>query len=182
MKKKASVFWEEMLLRQNDYIIPKESIVHAWTVHNSLLEIVKKGYKALISSGFYLDKLRPTNAEFPARYGIVDTWADFYQNEPFRNHNWTQREKDLVLGGEACMWGEAVDDGNFFERVWPRVSAVSERLWSPQEINNLNSARIRLERQRCRFVRRGIVIGPVIPANPWSNELLGHCDSIYNFD
>ena len=35
----------------------------------------------------------------------------------------------------------------------PRASAVGERLWSPQEVTDLDDAYRRLTRHRCRMVR-----------------------------
>ena len=44
------------------------------------------------------------------------------------------------------MWGEFVTPGNVDGRIWPRTAAVAERLWSPQETNDVNSMYRRLEK------------------------------------
>lgn len=70
------------------------------------------------------------------------------------------------------MWGENVDDMSFDSRVFPRVLAVAERLWSPRSTNLLDSTTtVRLEHHRCNLVRRGVGAGPVMP---------GYCDASYS--
>lgn len=86
-------------------------------------------------------------------------------------------------------WGEQVDDVNFDSRVYPRILAVAERLWSASSVKDLDMITFtRLETHRCRLVKRfvsfmrrkkttnffnrGIHSGPIMP---------GYCAASYGF-
>jgi hexosaminidase len=80
--------------------------------------------------------------------------------------NLTQTEAGLILGGECAMWGELADHSNFEGKIWPRASAVAERLWSGYETpsgENITSADaiLRLLPWRDRMVLRGIMASPL---------------------
>jgi len=43
------------------------------------------------------------------------------------------------------MWSEYVSPENIDSRIWPRSAAIAERLWSPQNVQDVNSMYQRLE-------------------------------------
>jgi hexosaminidase len=49
-----------------------------------------------------------------------------------------------ILGAEATLWTEMVTPENIDLRTWPRLFAIAERLWSPQEFNNIDNMYQRL--------------------------------------
>ena len=59
------------------------------------------------------------------------------------------------------MWSEFVDGANSLSRLWPRASAVAERLWSLRSVNDVEEAKFRLDEFRCRLLRRGIEAAPI---------------------
>ncbi|CAF4257005.1 unnamed protein product, partial [Adineta steineri] len=76
-----------------------------------------------------------------------------------------------ILGGEACVWAEFVDSTNLLTTLWPRASAVAERLWSAASVNNSEDAQFRLDVHRCRLLRRGIPAQPILPGYCGNYEL-----------
>jgi len=127
--------WEEILTKN----LSKEAIVHSWRGPNegmvagqSLVDAVKKGYKTVLSNGFYIDLMYPI--------------ASHYLNDPMpKGADLTAEEKARILGGEATMWTELATATTFDSRVWPRTAAIAERLWSAENITDVANMRKRLE-------------------------------------
>jgi N-acetyl-beta-hexosaminidase len=61
--------------------------------------------------------------------------------------------KKRLIGGEAALWAEFVDGTNTLSRLWPRASAVGERLWSSIDVKDPEDAQFRLDVHRCRLLR-----------------------------
>jgi hexosaminidase len=115
--------WDEILRPD----LPKSIVIQSWRGQKSLAEAAQQGYRGLLSSGYYLD--------------LMGTAASHYAVDPFADAaaNLSAFEKEKILGGEACMWAEYVSAENIDSRIWPRMAAVAERLWSPQNVTDPGS-------------------------------------------
>lgn len=49
---------------------------------------------------------------------------------------------------------------NAIPRLWPRASAVAERLWSSGKVTDVNQAAPRLQEHECRMLQRGYRVEP----------------------
>src|SRR5579863_6709470 len=125
---KVMVGWDEILHPD----LPKTIVVQSWRGQASLAEAAKQGYSGLLSSGYYLDLMWPA-----ARHYAVDPMADAAAAL-------SPQEKSLILGGESCQWAEWVTPENIDSHIWPRNAAIAERLWSPQNITDVNSMYTRM--------------------------------------
>jgi hexosaminidase len=126
---KTMMGWDEILRPD----LPNSIMIQSWRGPDSLAQAAKQGYRGLLSSGYYIDLMWPA--------------ARHYQNEPMSGNaaQLTPEEQKRILGGEACMWSEYVSAENIDSRVWPRTAAIAERLWSPQDVRDLNSMYQRLD-------------------------------------
>lgn len=116
------------------------------------------------SYAWYIDLIPPnTNS-----WQWISTWKSYYAFDPvgdIKSHTLTPREMELVVGGEACMWGEQVDEDSIMERVWPKTAAVAERLWSAASQTDPTDFQNRLMYLRCHvFVQQmNLHVGPLLP-------------------
>jgi len=156
---KTSILWEECY--DYGFKLNPSTVIDVWMNPQELINVIQGGRRAIQSAGYYLDRQIPDGT---VHYFWMDTWQDFYNADPLGEfYNLTDAEVARVLGGEASMWGEQVDDGTFDERVWPRASAVAERLWSPRSVNDTETAQPRLVTFRCTMLQRSVRASPIYP-------------------
>lgn len=157
--KKGYMVWQEVF--DNGVKLKDDTVVEVWKgndMKEELQNVTGAGFTTILSAPWYLDYIS---------YG--QDWQRYYKVEPL-DFTGTDAQKKLVIGGEACLWGEYVDATNLTPRLWPRASAVAERLWSDASVTDVGNAYTRLAQHRCRMVRRGI------PAEPL---FVGHCRHEY---
>jgi hexosaminidase len=120
--------WDEIL----DGDLPKDSLIQSWRGADSLANAAKMGYKTVLSAGYYLDLMYPASQHY-----AVDPTAG-------ESASLSAEEKSNIIGGEAAQWSEYVTPENLDNRLWPRLGAVAERLWSPQSVTDVDSMYRRL--------------------------------------
>jgi hexosaminidase len=120
--------WDEVL--QPD--TPRDVVIQSWRGQTSLAVAARQGNRGLLSTGYYIDLNQPA--------------AEHYLVDPLGGDggSLTTEQKARVLGGEATMWSEYVTEENIDSRIWPRTAAIAERLWSPQEVRDVDSMYQRL--------------------------------------
>ncbi|TVQ09809.1 MAG: beta-hexosaminidase [Balneolaceae bacterium] len=110
---KIMVGWEEILHEE----MPKNIVIQSWYGRDSMIEAARGGYQSILSNGYYIDLIQPTDVH--------------YVNNPLPPDSpLTDDEKKLILGGEATMWSEFVSPETIDSRIWPRMAAIAEVYWS----------------------------------------------------
>lgn len=125
--RKKMIGWDEILHPD----LPKDTVVQSWRGAEGLAEAAKKGYRGILSNGYYLDLNEPASRH--------------YLNDPIpEDTTLTPEEQKLILGGEATMWSEWVSPETIDSRIWPRAAAIAERLWSPRQLKDVDDMYRRL--------------------------------------
>ncbi len=121
--------WDEIL----QPTLPKTIVIQSWRGQQSLAQAAREGYRGLLSAPYYLDLMYPA--------------SQHYAGDPLKGPtaDLSPEEKKRILGGEATMWEELATVENIDAKLWPRLAAIAERLWSPEDMTDLHSMYARLE-------------------------------------
>jgi hexosaminidase len=122
---KRMIGWDEVLTPD----LPKNVVVQTWRGADSLAAGAKSGYLGILSAGYYLN--HKNSAE--THYAVDPLPATSTLNAD---------EQARILGGEACLWTEQTGPLTVDSRVWPRMAAIAERLWSPRNVTGVDETGI----------------------------------------
>lgn len=94
---KSAIVWHEVF--DNGVTLTPNTAVHVWTGEwkKKLQNVTEAGHPVLLSACWYLDHVA----------GGGD-WEKYYDCDPL-DFVGSDSVRHLMLGGEACMWGEYVD-------------------------------------------------------------------------
>ncbi len=126
--KKKMVGWDEIL--QPGF--PGTIVIQSWRGKEALRDAAQKGYNSILSNGYYIDLVQPTDFH--------------YLNDPIpADSDLTAGEREKILGGEATMWAELISPETIDSRIWPRTAAIAERFWSPVHVKDVKDMYRRLD-------------------------------------
>lgn len=107
------------------------SLLQYWGLEKDLPELIKAypGHKHILSlqDKFYFD-CGTGNKYGDGLCDPYDTWAMGRIFEPTDYYG----DSDMLLGGEAPLWGELSTPYNMFNKVWPRLGVMSDIFWGPK--------------------------------------------------
>merc|ERR1712156_824917 len=181
-KKLPLILWTNSLTEEGHvekYLSKDDYIIQIWTKGNDSVvkELIEKDFKVIFSNydAWYLD------CGYSSWVGEGNNWCSpykgrqiVYDNSPrehYRNAGGQRSREQQILGGEAALWTEQVDGAAVMHKLWPRVSALGERLWSDPE-TNWKQAELRMLDQRARQVERGTDADSLQPEWCRQNEAL----------
>jgi hexosaminidase len=121
--------WDEILNPD----LPKDTLVQSWRGSETLANAARMGFPTILSAGWYLDLMYPASRH--------------YAVEPLSGESasLSDAQQALILGGEAAQWTEYATPENIDNRLWPRLGAIAERLWSPASVTGVTSMYKRLD-------------------------------------
>ena len=128
--------WDEILHPD----LPKTILIQSWRGQDSLFKAARQGYTGILSAGYYLDLMYPASTH----YAVDPMIAPATKSHKAEPSNLSADESKLILGGEAAMWEEIATAENLDAKLWPRLAAIAERFWSPQNTTDVESMYTRL--------------------------------------
>lgn len=112
--------------------VDKRSINHFWRNMNNARDFANNGFEVLMSSYFYYFDHREFNLEATYRYDPLAIGVE-------------AGEEKRLLGIEGCEWTERIPDKNaLMHQTYPRLIALAESGWTPQDAKSWDSFRKRL--------------------------------------
>lgn len=118
-KNKRIVGWDEIL----EGGLASDAIVQSWRSMDGAAQAVALGNQAIAS---------PSNFTYFNSDEKTLNLKKVYSFDPVPS-GLTEAEQKNILGGEACLWTEFAEQSNVDAKIFPRLLAMAERLWSSAE-------------------------------------------------
>ncbi|RZF41892.1 hypothetical protein LSTR_LSTR005660 [Laodelphax striatellus] len=188
-KSPQAILWTSTLTEQKDVkeiIEPSQYIIQIWTTGTDaqIKELAKNGYRMIFSNydALYLDcgfggwVAGGNNWCSPYK-----PWQTIYSNDMVQllkqvtGSEYRPEMAQLIYGASAALWTEQVDEQSLDGRVWPRLAALAERLWTNPS-TPWQEAEYRLLHQRERLVKMKIEAEALQPE--WCRQNEGDCPDL----
>ncbi|XP_013100920.1 probable beta-hexosaminidase fdl isoform X1 [Stomoxys calcitrans] len=158
----------------NTRCLPKSQFaVQVWggSTWQENYDLLDNGFNVIFShvDAWYLDcGFGNWRATGDAACSPYRTWQNVYKHRPWERMRLDKTRRKQVLGGEVCLWTEQVDEEQLDNRLWPRASALGERLWAdPDDVSDMDTVPQEVFKRmsvfRTRLVELGLKAEPIFP-------------------
>ena len=157
---RIAIGWDEVLNDQTPALT-----VQNWRGATTRDQALEQGLDCIVSAPYYLDLHYPAEMHYAydptgseeSQVELEDAQqADLRLAHVAEGIEWTRQwrrtkvaavgvAKGRVLGGEACLWSELVTESVLHVRLFSRLPAVAERLWSAKEVRDTEDFYQRLD-------------------------------------
>lgn len=152
-KGKTLIGWDEIL----EGGLAPNAVVMSWRGESGGIEAAGQSHKVIMSPNqpVYFDH-SPNKPEDSLTIGGYNSLNSVYLYEPVPQ-KLNPAKHAFIMGAQANVWTEYMDNTKKVEyMIFPRMSALSEVLWSPKGKRNWNDFSVRLQEQRKRYNLWGV--------------------------
>lgn len=156
-KGKKIIGWDEIL---EGGLAPNATVM-SWRGEKGGIEAAKQHHNVIMTPGThcYFDKYQVDKQDYakePLAIGGFISVEKVYSYDPTPDAL-TAEEKKYILGAQGNVWTEYMDTTNYVEyMVLPRMSALSEVVWTPKENKNWTDFKVRLNTMKLRYDALGV--------------------------
>lgn len=130
---KKLIGWNEIIHGGN---LSTETAVMSWTGTGPGYKSAKKGHPVIMTPGqhTYFDMKSSKDDEFGHWWAGLVSLEKVYDFDPLAKKDLSKKQLSNIFGVQACLWSEYLfKDGRAQYQTWPRLCALAEVAWTPQE-------------------------------------------------
>lgn len=129
-KNKKVLGWHEIMEGKLD----TSTIVMNWSNDEKAIEAATKGFSVIMTPGkpYYFDHYQSKDPKDSLSIHGYNSLESVYRYDPLPNSIVKKGLSDMILGGQANVWTEYMEFPTKVDyMIFPRMTAVSESLWTP---------------------------------------------------
>jgi len=160
-KGRRLIGWDEIL---EGGLAPGATVM-SWRGEEGGIAAAKSGHDVVMAPGAwtYFDHYQADPKKEPLSIGGLLPLSKVYGYDPIPKAL-TAEESKHILGAQGQLWTEYIPDPKYLEYMaFPRLSALSEVLWSPKEGKNYEEFLSRLTVHLDRLKAMGVNFRPLDP-------------------
>ncbi|GIM50973.1 beta-hexosaminidase [Capnocytophaga cynodegmi] len=136
------VGWDEII----EGGLPPQAIVMNWRGIDIGKKAIEQGHQVVLTSDCYIDQYQGSPDNEPLAIGGYLPLSKIY-NYSLHKDELTQEQQKQILGSQANLWAEYIPNEKHSEyMIFPRLLALAEVVWTPQEMKNWNNFMNRVQK------------------------------------